>query len=186
MTSKVLFGKAKQSDAACLLPPPEFSCHQHCDCEPSCEPQLCKPKTHARQSVIVPRDEVSRCIVLRNTGCKPKDLPAHMYCIEMKVRKKGACAVLSVERPYKATYTGAACFNWTKHFTRLPAGYYEADVFIDGKCCYTWAFHKEHCSVVADTVSNTEYSERHNCGCETPLEIEASYEPETTCGGGCA
>ena len=186
MTSKVLYGKTKPIEDACLLPPPDFSCNQRCDCEPSCEPQLCKPKTHARQSVIMPSGEVGRCIVLRNMGCKPKDLPAHMHCIEMKVRKKGTCAIVTVERPYKATYTGAACFNWTNQFIRLPVGYYEADVFIDGRCCYTWAFHKEHSTVALDTVSSNIYEERHSCGCETPLEIEASYEQETTCGGGCA
>ena len=171
----------------CSLEPPEFECADTCTpCEDECE-DTCAVKTRARDSVALQEAEGNRCFSLHGRGCNPKQLPAFMHCIAMKVRRKGSCKVLTTEVPYKAKYDGSVCFNWTKRFKSLPDGYYEGDVYINGKTCYTWPFHIQGCYMSMQT-EDIGTCEDHKtpcdipCGCATP-----PLEPEidTTEADGC-
>lgn len=180
----------------CHLEPPEF------DCAPTCEPcspcgDVCKPKTRARDSVAIEYREGQRCVSLRGRGCKPSALPAFMHKIEMKVRRKGSCSVITTEIPYKAKYDGSICFNWSNRFKSLPDGYYEGDVYINCVTCYTWAFHIRGCYVTLETddTQTLPYQcgdddcghKEHTCGgcgcCGTKPPIEP--EVDTTIAKGC-
>ena len=181
----------------CHDEPPVFE-HVERECAP-CQTECgtsCPPKTKARNSEAIQKDEHSRCVSLKGRGCSPKQLPAFMHCIEMRIRKKGSCSVITTEIPYKATYTGAACFNWSKRFKALPDGYYEGDLYINGKSCYSWAFHIHACYIKMETES-VEYLQDDcsglecagSCGCvndcrcsKPPLEIE-NGEVTADCGG---
>ena len=145
-------GKA-DAPGMCLEQPPEFECPDR-TCDSTCAPECaCPPKTKAKYSEAIGENERSRCVSLRGRGCSPVKLPMFMHCIEMKVRRKGSCSVLTTEVPYKAKYDGSACFNWSNRFKRLEDGYYEGDVYINGKSCYTWPFHIRGCYVQMVTES---------------------------------
>ena len=181
----------------CHDEPPVFECPERScvPCDTECG-EKCPPKTRARDSEAIRENEHSRCVSLKGRGCQPKQLPAFMHCIEMRIRKKGSCKVLTTEIPYKATYTGEACFNWSNRFKRLEDGYYEGDIYINGKSCISWAFHIHACYVTMET-TDIEYLHEpcsdvecaSSCGCskqctcsKPPLEIEIG-EAVPNCGG---
>lgn len=184
--------------AGCHHQPPEFECVERVShCEPE-ECGSCPPKTKARHSEAIGYMEGQRCVSLRGRGCAPKQLPMFMHCIEMRVRLKGSCKVITREIPYKATYTGAACFNWSKRFKALPNGYYEGDIYINGKSCVSWPFHIQDCYYEVGTESVTDLQDDchavecatacgrcHQTACQCskpPLEVEIETV-RADCGG---
>lgn len=195
MTFLVNKGRVQPRIGCDFSEPPEFECRDM-ECIP-CDDNACgtcPPKTRAKDSEAIGLNECSRCVSLRGRGCSPRQLPAFMHCIELQVRRKGTCKVITKEVPYKATYEGAACFNWSKRFKALADGYYEADVYINGKSCYTWAFHIEGCYVQMDTVSTEEDTRCTTCNsadpcgcyanCKTPLEeVIEDVTVDGDCGG---
>ena len=111
---------------------------------------------------------------------------------------EGSCKVITREIPYKATYTGAACFNWSKRFKVLPNGYYEGDIYINGKSCVSWPFHIQDCYYEVGTESVTDLQDDchavecttacgrcHQTACQCskpPLEVEIETV-RADCGG---
>jgi hypothetical protein len=177
-------------DLGCHLPPPVFECEPVCNpCDP-CE-STCDPKTRARDSVAVLQTEVERCVSLLGRGCNAKQLPGFLHCIAMKVRRKGLCTVITEEIPRKALHDGSICFSWSNKFRDLQPGYYEGDIYLDGKSCITWPFHIPPCGGSVTTESITE--EEMPCdimGCGEPpccvgevppLEVEPSVNPDVEC-----
>lgn len=130
----------------CFPEPPDFSCVDVCNpCASPCE-EVCKPKTRIQDAICLSDNEYERCFSLHQyVGCEPVQVPATLYCIELQVRKRGACRVLTRECPIRADIYGNACFVWSCEFRDLPAGYYEADLFLNGKSCFTWLFRKRGC-----------------------------------------
>lgn len=156
----------------CMLPPPDFGCVDTCQpCDNPCEDK-CPPKVRAKDAVCLSDDEYQRCFsIYQRIGCEPVRVPAFIYCIELRVRRQGLCRVLTKECPIRADNQGNACFVWTDKFRDLPAGYYEADLYINGKSCFTWLFRKRRCWAKM----NTESVSLQELPCEAP----------STCCGGC-
>lgn len=138
----------------CFAPKPDFGCVDYCPpCHNPCEPK-CPPKVRVSEAVCLSDEEYERCFSLHQyVGCEPVQIPAHIYCIALKVRKRGLCRVLTEECPVRADRDGNACFVWSDCFRALEAGYYEADLYINGKSCYTWLFRKRKCWAAMKTQS---------------------------------
>lgn len=147
-------GNSAYDELSCLLPPPDFSCVDTCNpCEDPCEPK-CPPRVRAKDAVCLDDNEWERCFSLyQHVGCEPVRIPAFVYCIALRVRRQGLCRVLTEECPIRADAYGNACFQWSKTFRELPAGYYEADLYVNGKSCYTWLFNKRSCWAGMETKS---------------------------------
>lgn len=148
----------------CLLPPPEFDCEDVCEpCNP-CETK-CPPKVRVHEAVCLADDEYERCFSLyQKRGCEPAQIPAFINYIGLRVRRRGFCRVLTEECPIRTDLRGNACFVWSDDFRALPAGYYEADLYINDKHCYTWLFRKEKCWALM----KTESVEHEELPCEAP------------------
>lgn len=157
----------------CYAPPVDFACVDMCSdvCSP-CEDK-CPPRVRAKDAICLPDDEWERCMSLYGTvGCEPTRLPAQMYCIELQVRRQGLCRVLTCECPIRVDNLGNACFQWSDDFRALPAGYYEADLLVNNKHCFTLLFRKKKCWTRLETVS---------------VEVdELPCEPPEQCCTGCA
>lgn len=172
MATKYNFrGSCDEPVNECYAPPPDFSCVDTCNpCHNPCEPK-CPPKVRAKDALCLTDDEWERCFSLyQYVGCSPVQVPAFIYCIEMRIRKQGLCRVLTKECPTRADVKGNACFIWSDDFRKLPAGYYEGDVYINGKNCFTLLFRKRGCW----TNMKTESVELDDLPCEAP---------ERCCGG---
>lgn len=140
---------------SCYAPLPDFDdCYNPCTpCENPCEPK-CPPKVRAKDAICLSDEEYERCFSLhRFVGCAPTQVPAFVYCIALKVRRQGMCRVLTEECPVRADAHGNACFVWSDKFRDLPAGYYEADLYLNGKSCFTLLFRKRDCWATAKTES---------------------------------
>lgn len=171
----------------CYAPKPDFGCAPVCNpCDNPCE-EKCPPKTRVQDAVCLSDEEVERCFSLyQYVGCEIKQLPAFIYCIALKVRKRGQCRVLTEECPIRADNNGNACFVWSDTFRNLDAGYYEADLYVNGKSCYTWLFRKRGCWATMETES-IELEQPSCCppncccvGCVPELDIETE-EPLGNC-----
>ena len=156
---------------ACYAPPPQFSCADDCNpCYDPCEPK-CPPKVRAHEAICLAEGEWERCFSLhRMVGCEPTRVPAFVYCIELKVRRQGSCRVLTCECPIRADKLGNACFQWSDKFRELGPGYYEADLYVNGKSCFALLLRKRECWAAAKSES-VEFE---------PLECDG---PESCCVG---
>nr|DAU63241.1 MAG TPA: hypothetical protein [Caudoviricetes sp.] len=133
----------KRADDACRLEAPDFGCCPRCP--PPCRPKCC-PRTHVWDAVDVFGDEAAhKFALLALTGGTLQVLPAHWHCIELVITERGWCDVLAIVQPVRTDAEGQVWFDWPEDFLRLPAGYYEADVKIDGKVCHTMLMHKIGC-----------------------------------------
>lgn len=116
----------------CLLPPPDL-----CGCEPVCEEEChCGPhqvKTHARDAIVMKRNEVERWFSLTEWGCRGHPIPAVINCIELVLRRKGSCKDLCSLTPIRATADANVQFRWPKWFISEKHGYYEGDIYINGR-----------------------------------------------------
>lgn len=155
---------------------PDARCGQPCyvpvdDIWERIERQLCKPKkpccppkTKARDAIRVEHNEASRCF---HYGRKLCDSTYEQSIInryyKMDIREKGYCDVLMCVPPERATMDGAICWAWPKEFFRLPRGYYEADVYIDGCLCHTHLFYIPECNVVGKSAEVTYKNECTDC-----------------------
>lgn len=172
---------------------PEARCGQQCyvpveDIWEHVERQLCKPRkpccpprTKARDAIRIEKEEASRCFHYGRKLCNgtyEQSIINRYY--RMDVREKGYCDVLLSIPPDRATMDGAICWVWPKEFHKLPRGYYEADVYIDGCLCYTHLFYIPEFRLVGQSAEVTYKSECtscsncgdvHNsgCGCDTDL-----------------
>lgn len=147
----------------CRLPPPTFDCVPCEPCNP-CETR-CPPKVRAKDALCLSDEEWERCFSLRRwVGCERLRIPAFVTCMLLKVRKQGFCRVLTEECPVRSDAQGNVCFVWSDKFRALPAGYYEADLHINGEVCLTLLFHKKSCW----TSLRTESVELDKLPCDTP------------------
>lgn len=161
--------------------PPSPQCGQPCykpveDIWEHVEQQLCKPKkkccpplTRARDAILVADNERTRCFHYGRRLCDgsyEQQVVNRLY--RMDIRQQGFCDVLMCIPPYQATMDGAICWAWPDEFKRLPTGYYEGDVFIDGCRCHTHLFYIQECNVMAVTAS---------------VEVGSDGIPCETCGG---
>lgn len=196
---------------------PEARCGQQCyvpveDIWERVERQLCKPnkkccppKTKARDAIRIAQNESGRCFQYGRKLCdgtQEQSVINRYY--KMDIREKGFCDVLMCVPPERATMDGAICWAWPKEFHRLPPGYYEADVYIDGCICHTHLFYIPKCNVMAvpteveyknecTSCGHCGHSDHTVCGCNVDLccsaipmvddEIQAKEEIE--CEKGC-
>ena len=130
----------------CFAPPPPIDCMPECQpCDNPCEPK-CPPKVRAHEALCLVDNEWERCFSLfQMVGCEPTKVPAFFHCIELRIRRQGFCKVLTKECPIRTDNKGNACFVWTDKFREMPAGYYEGDLYIDDKHCFTLLFRKQCC-----------------------------------------
>lgn len=154
MAERYKFRPTCDDDLGCFAPPPDFGCVDICPpCNNPCEPK-CPPKVRVQDAVCLSDEEYERCFSLHQyIGCEHVKVPAQIYCIELKVRKRGLCRVLTTECPIRADREGNVCFVWSDCFRELDAGYYEADLYLNGVSCYTWLFRKRKCWAKMNTVS---------------------------------
>lgn len=178
-------------DPDCYAPPLPPTCYEECTpCDNPCEPK-CPPKVRAHEAICLTDGEWERCFSLfQMVGCEPTRVPAFVYCIELKVRRQGSCRVLSCECPIRADAKGNACFQWSDKFRELPAGYYEADLYINNKTCFTLLFRKQSCWAVMKP-ETVEYDplpcdgpERCCVGCVPAPDFD-NPPPLGDCLGGC-
>lgn len=175
-------GDDKRND--CFAPAPDFECVPCDPCDNPCEPK-CPPKVRAKDAICIGHEEFERCFSLhQRIGCSPVQVPAFIYRIGMKVRKQGFCKVLTEECPIRADNNGNACFIWSDTFQSLEAGYYEADVYINDKFCFTLLFRKQSCwgKLVTETVENYDLSCEPPVGCIGCVPT-ADVETENLIGG---
>lgn len=154
----------------CELPPPEILTSL-APCDP-CEPK-CPPKTRARDAETIYQEEVERCFIIRGWQCGAEQIPAHFHCVAMKIRRKGHCRELIKLAPYRATPDGAACFAWPMEFLNLESGYYEGDLYIDGKTCATVLLYLPPCRYVI----TSEEAIVKSAECEIPAHCSVGEVP---------
>lgn len=166
------FGK-ENLPQGCELPAPKiFTTQPNCD---PCAPR-CRPKTRARDAFTIYDDERERCFVLSGWGCERPKIPLHFHCVLMVIRAKGYCEELMEITPYRATADGAACFAWPPEFLNLPSGYYEGDIYMDGKTCATVLLYLPPCRhiVTADEF----YTITEPCEPCEPCEVGEVPQPD--------
>lgn len=175
-------------DDGCFAPKPDFDCVDTCQpCNNPCEPK-CPPKVRAKDAVCLSDDECERCFSLfQYVGCDITKVPAHIYAIVLKVRRQGNCRVLVEECPTRSDNKGNVCFVWSEDFRQLPAGYYEADVVVNDRECFTLLFRKRGCwtRMVTEEVKLAQLpceAPPHCEGCVATPDFEQTA-PEAECGG---
>jgi hypothetical protein len=159
----------RKPDADCsITPAPPYVCPPPLPCIPS--PKCCPPIVSVRNYIIVPSDEYERCLVISSTKCKTS-AKLKNHCIELRLRKRGCCTVVAVERPYRLTPVGAVCFKWSIALKSLPPGYYEIDIFMDGKPCGLMGMHIPSCNTVLVTMEVLTETECNTASSCCPLEV---------------
>lgn len=165
-------------EASCLLPPPDFTNLVFCDpCDP-CSDKV-PPRTLAKDSICISPSERERCFRMSARQCDGSltQYPAFLDCIQMRVRRKQLSRVVSVEEPIRATASGDMCYTWSCHFLALGPGYYEGDVYFNGKYSHTIGLHKNAASIVSHAAESVEAQpscEEPQCGpcCGTVPQVE--------------
>ena len=179
-------GQPELAHRGCEAPPYEPECAPCNPCNP-CEPK-CPPKTRAADAIIIERNEVERCFTLTDFGCKPNPLYANQHCFMLKIRKRGSCFNQAVLDPVRATMDGAVCFAWSTLWTNLGNGYYEADLFTDGRNCNTLLFYVRGCDVFISSSTPVIDDGCHPvcepC-CGTVPQIDDEPAPPVTCETEC-
>lgn len=187
MFQKVYGGGHQKAHRGCEAPPYEPEC---CPCEPCspCEP-ACPPKTRASDAIIIESHEVERCFSLKSFGCSPKTIYANQHCFMLRIRKRGSCTVITTVEPVRALPEGDVCFSWCNLWDDLGEGYYEADLFTDGKNCNTLLFKVRHCDIM---VHSTTPIINEACPidpapcCGTNPQLDDEPPVETGCADECA
>ena len=162
--------------AECAVPPPVYECAPRSFCEP--EVLCCPAKTKAKDALRVYNDEVERCFSLNGNGCGRTPIPMTSVCIELRVRLRGACRDLVVQTPRSLNVAGDVCFRWTQEFLQLPEGYYEGDIYVNGKTCHTVGFYLPPCAG-RPTSTSVDYAacEVQDPSCCTSLEVDQMNVP---------
>lgn len=146
MFHKIYGGGRKNAHPGCEAPKYEPECCPVEVCNPCGE--TCPPKTRASEAIILEANEVERCFPLTSFGCPANPIYANQHCFSMEIRKRGSCTLLTTLLPVRALPTGEVCFAWGGVWDEVSAGYYEADLYIDGKNCNTLLFKLRECSIM--------------------------------------
>lgn len=154
------------------LPPVAYECPPPLPCEPS--PKCCPATLSVRKYITIGVTETERCLLVRQGSCTKPNVQG---CIEFRVRRRGCCDVLSVEKPYRLSMKGALCFKWSEQFLKLQPGYYEADVYRKGKPCDKVGFVIQSCRT---NVTTDEVIDQEPCKDNTPCcDLEVNQDPYT-------
>lgn len=141
----------KKPDNDCRLDAPEWKCCQ--PCPPPCR-QKCCPKTRVWDAIDVFRDEYAQKFEIQRLVEGGKAMvAAHRHCIELTIRERGFCDVLVIIEPVRSDIEGNVWFEWPNEFSEAKAGYYEADLKIDGELCTTLCLRKVGCWTNAKLIS---------------------------------
>lgn len=186
MFQKILGGPRVKAHKGCEAEPYIV---EECPCEPCspCEPK-CPTKTRAADAIIVQPNEVERCFSLHTFGCKGSTVYANQHCFMLRLRKRGSCTVITSVEPVRALPNGDVCFSWCNLWLDLGSGYYEADLYVDGKNCNTLLFRVRDCDMV---VSNTSPVINEACPitptpcCGTNPQIDDEPPVVVTCAESC-
>ena len=128
----------------CLLDPPEWACCKPC-CPDPCRPKCC-PKTRVWDCIDIYQDEMAHKFELQKMiNGAAQAIAAYKHCIELTIRERGYCDPVVIIEPTRAELDGTVWFDWPHKFTSAPAGYYEADLKINGEECLTICLHKLGC-----------------------------------------
>lgn len=172
---EILYGKddhekdtCNRKAVTCGSEPPKWEEVERC-CPTSDCGERCPPKTRARDAIHIDRKQVEACFLFSASECGGKPLPLVRTWVSLEIRKKGFCKVLTCLPPTRMREDGALCFTWTDEFRKLPQGYYEGDLYIDGRLRMTLLFYIPPEKVSLLSVDMTEDDNCSGCGkCEKP------------------
>lgn len=143
----------------CLLDPPAINSTKQ-DLENCCDNNYCS-RTDLRNYICLNKNEIKRWFNFREyIGCGYKDVDVFRNKIYLAIRKRGSNCIITKEYPLDADIDGNVSFYWSKEFNKLPAGYYEGDLYIDCNTCKTILFYKSYCDIL---VSSYKIEERKIC-----------------------
>jgi hypothetical protein len=107
-------------------------------------------------------------IVRRFTGCGVQDINPNTFkswysfhtnsrtgvptqfdgqLVELRFVRKGKEAVVVAYAPFSRGVDGTVSFYWDDELFKLPAGFYTADVYVDGEYCVSLPFRQRRCEL---------------------------------------
>jgi hypothetical protein len=165
---------------------------QQSHCEPVCQPCVpcCPAKVEKRNYVNVKPDIGRTWFTVGADLCSGDVVDGATSCIELRVRARGECYVQLVLNPTAARLDGSFCVDWPLSFWRLGDGWYEADVYVNGRTCLTVGLHVRQCHQYLQMVKHTTGLACGNIAaaeCALPIEDDCTpFNPVGRCDDACA